>query len=100
MSLSLQSLRLEILLPYPKFFITIAVVLIVVAWTSFEKRGRRLAGRAPMVSYRVPWVGSGLEIGRDPDAFFDRARWVIEYGPTPGYVADLLSGGGTVTCLQ
>ena len=51
-----------------------AVVLAIVAQTSYEKRKRVSEGRAPMVSHLIPWVGSALEIGGDPDAFFSRAQ--------------------------
>ena len=29
-----------------------------------------------MVSHLIPWVGSALEIGSDPDGFFERAQLV------------------------
>src|SRR5689334_10156837 len=32
------------------------------------------AARVPDVPSRLPFVGSALELGRDPDAFFDRCR--------------------------
>lgn len=31
--------------------------------------------RAPQVPYWLPWVGSAVEMGKDPDAFFGRARY-------------------------
>ena len=51
-----------------------AVTLAVVAQTLLERRKRVSEDRAPMVSYFVPWVGSALGIGRDPDVFFNRAQ--------------------------
>jgi hypothetical protein len=51
-----------------------AVVLAIVAQALYERRKRVSEGRAPMVSHFVPWVGSALEIGGDPDAFFNRAQ--------------------------
>ena len=51
-----------------------AIVLAIIAYTLYEKRKRMREGRTPMVSYLIPWVGSALEIGRGPDAFFDRAQ--------------------------
>jgi len=51
-----------------------AVALAVVAQTLFERRKRVSEGRAPMVSHFIPWVGSALEIGGDPDAFFNHAQ--------------------------
>jgi len=71
MSLELQ---LQALWASPKLLAAGAVVLTIAARTLYEKRKRVSEGRAPMVSYLVPWVGSGLEIGRDPDAFFVRAQ--------------------------
>lgn len=52
----------------------LAVVLTVVAQSLYERRKRVGEGRSPMVSHLIPWVGSALEIGGDPDTFFDRAR--------------------------
>jgi len=71
MSLGLQ---LQALWASPKLLAAGAVVLTVVARNLYEKRKRVTEGRAPMVSHIIPWVGSGLEIGRDPDAFFVRAQ--------------------------
>lgn len=70
-------LKPEVLWSYPKFLAVGTVALAFVTHTWYEKRKRVLQGRAPMVSYFIPWVGSALEVAKDPDAFFDRARWVI-----------------------
>ena len=43
---------------------------------------------APTVPYRLPWVGSAIELGRDPDAFIDRC--VQRHGSA---FAVLLPGG-------
>ena len=71
MSLTLQP---GLLLTYKKPFAALVVTLLVAARTLYDKRKRALEGRAPMVPHLIPWVGSGLELGKDPDAFFDRAR--------------------------
>ena len=71
MSLDLQ---LQVLWSNPKLLAAGAVVLAIVAQTLYEKRKRVSEGRAPMVSHLIPWVGSALEIGGDPDAFFNHAQ--------------------------
>jgi len=71
MSLDLQ---LQVLWFNPKLLAAGAVVLAIVAQTLYEKRKRASESRAPMVSHLVPWVGSALEMGGDPDAFFNRAQ--------------------------
>ncbi|KAG8948477.1 Cytochrome P450 7B1 [Tulasnella sp. 424] len=32
------------------------------------------ARRPPVVSYTIPWIGSAVTLGKDPDAFFQNAR--------------------------
>ena len=66
--------QLQTLWASPKLLAAGAVVLTIAARILYEKRKRVSEGRAPMVSHLIPWVGSGLEIGRDPDAFFVRAQ--------------------------
>ena len=73
-------LQLEALWSRPKTLAAAAVVLAVVVQAWYDKRKRALQGSAPMVSYLIPWVGSALEVAADPDAFFDRARWVLDIG--------------------
>ena len=51
--------------------IAAGVLLFIVAWTMHKRN--RITGRPPVVSYAVPWVGSALDLGRCPDAFFKRA---------------------------
>ena len=51
-----------------------AIVLAIIVHALYEKQKRVWEGRPPIVSHLIPWVGSALEIGRGPDAFFDRAR--------------------------
>jgi hypothetical protein len=94
-------LQLEILWSYPSFLAAGAVVLAVVTQAWYEKRKRALEGRAPMVSHLIPWVGSALEVAADPDAFFDRARWVVRRCPfVCGCVVDLFLGKSTETCSR
>ena len=57
-----------------KLLAAVLVALAIVAQTLYKRRKRVSEGRAPMVSYLIPWVGSALEIGGDPDAFFSRAQ--------------------------
>ena len=35
--------------------------------------------RPPVVPYIIPWVGSAITMGKDPDAFFKSARSVLEF---------------------
>jgi len=72
MSLDLQ---LQVLWSNPKLLAAGAVVLAVAAQILYEKRKRVSEGRAPLVSHLIPWVGSALEIGGDPDTFFNHARY-------------------------
>lgn len=51
-----------------------AVVLVIAARSLYEKQKRASEGRAPMVPYLIPWIGSAFEVGRDQDGFFERAR--------------------------
>lgn len=71
--------QLEALWSHPKLLAAGIVALAILAQALHEKRKRRSEGRAPMVSHLIPWVGSALEVGGDPDAFFERAQWVLKY---------------------
>jgi len=66
--------QLQALWSYPKLFAATVAILTIFARTLYEKRKRESEGRAPMVSHLIPWVGSALDIGRDPDAFLSRAQ--------------------------
>ena len=57
-----------------KLLAAVLAALAIVAQTLYMRRKRVSEGRAPMVSHLIPWVGSALEIGGDPDAFFSRAQ--------------------------
>lgn len=72
-------LGLEILWSHPSFLVAGAVALAFVTQTWYERRKRASEGRAPMVSYLIPWVGSTFELAADPDAFFHRAQWVTSH---------------------
>lgn len=71
-----SDLQLQVLWNNPKLLAAGAIVLAVVAQSLYEKRKRVWEGRSPMVSHLIPWVGSALEIGSDPDGFFERAQLV------------------------
>lgn len=58
----------------PALLAAVAATLTIVARTLYERRKRASEGRAPMVPYLIPWVGSALDIGGDPDAFLGRAQ--------------------------
>src|SRR5262249_12526806 len=55
---------------------------------SSSTSGSAAARPAPLVPHRLPWVGSAIEFGRDPDAFIDRC--VHRFGST---FTVLLAGG-------
>lgn len=97
MSLGLQ---LGTLWSSPNFLAAVAVLLVIVCQTWHEKRKRVLQGKAPMVSHLIPWVGSAFEVAKDPDAFFERARWVTpDIRLCVAAQLNLLIGKNTVTYL-
>ena len=49
------------------------VGLLIIAWAVYRKR--QITGRPPVVPYVVPWVGSAIDLRRNPDAFFKRAMY-------------------------
>ena len=57
----------------PKVIVASALLLVIARMV--YKRSR-ITGRPPVVPYLVPWVGSAIELGKDPDGFFKRARYV------------------------
>ena len=57
----------------PKVLVA-SILLLVVARAVYKKN--RITGLPPVVSYLVPWVGSALDLGKDPDGFFERAMYV------------------------
>jgi hypothetical protein len=54
--------------------IAASVLLFIIARALYGKD--RTTRRPPVVSYVVPWVGSAIELGKNPDAFFKRAMYV------------------------
>ena len=54
--------------------IAASISLLIIARVAYKRN--RTTGRPPMVSYAVPWVGSAIDLGKDPDAFFKRAMYV------------------------
>ena len=54
--------------------IAASVLSLVIARAVYKKN--QVTGRPPVVSYTIPWVGSAIDLGRDPDAFFKRATYV------------------------
>ena len=55
--------------------VVLASVLLLIIARAAYKRNQDI-GRPPVVSYAVPWVGSAIDLGKDPDAFFKRAMYV------------------------
>lgn len=51
-----------------------SVLLLIVARAVYKRN--RITGLPPVVSHLVPWVGSAIELGKDPDGFFKRAMYV------------------------
>jgi len=54
--------------------IVAGVLLLVIARAAYKKN--QTTGRPPAVSYTIPWVGSAIDLGRGPDAFFKRVVYV------------------------
>ncbi|KAF9646400.1 cytochrome P450 [Thelephora ganbajun] len=53
-----------------------SVLLLVTARAVYKKK--QITRRPPVVYYAVPWVGSAIDLGKSPDAFFKRA--IAKYG--------------------
>ena len=50
-----------------------AAALVPLIWGTFWlSTGRKHRSGAPSVPYLIPWLGSGPEMGKDPDSFIDR----------------------------
>ena len=54
--------------------IATTVLLLIIARAAYKRN--QIIGRPPMVSYVIPWVGSAIDIGKNPDAFFEWAMYV------------------------
>ena len=63
--------------------IAISLSLLVIARAAYRKT--QTTGRPPVVSYIVPWVGSAIELGKSPDAFFERAMCVKQFFARGGW---------------
>jgi len=49
-----------------------AAALVPLIWGSFWlSTGRKHRSGAPSVPYSIPWLGSALELAKDPDGFMD-----------------------------
>lgn len=57
----------------PKVIVA-SVLLLTIARAVYKRN--RVTGLPPVVSYLVPWVGSAIELGKNPDQFFKRAVYV------------------------
>ena len=93
-----MSFGLQLQAPFssPNLLIVAAVVLVIIAHACqawYEQRKRVSEGRAPRVPYIIPWVGSALDIWRDPDAFFTRTQYVPKHHSTRCRAANMLLGG-------
>jgi hypothetical protein len=53
----------------------ILIASVVVTLLSRSRRGSP-SGEPPLVPYFIPWVGSVIDMGKDPDAFFSSAMYV------------------------
>lgn len=40
-----------------------------------SRKANGAQGKPPVVPYVVPWVGSAITMGKDPDAFFKNAKY-------------------------
>ena len=57
----------------PKVLV-VSVLLLVLARMVYKRH--QVTGRPPVVSYTIPWVGSAIDLGKNPDVFFQRAMYV------------------------
>jgi hypothetical protein len=63
-------------------FKPLAIGLVAVLFVYKLLSTRRRTDGIPMVPYALPWIGSALAIGKDPDAFLREAEQVIaSYAP-------------------
>ena len=54
--------------------IVVSALLLIIVRVAYKRN--QATGRPPMVSYTIPWVGSAIDLGKNPDAFFKRAMYV------------------------
>lgn len=70
---SLASLEMDLEL-WKEHRIVIATFLLIIVHNVYKRS--QPTSRPPVVSYVIPWIGSALELGKTPDAFFKRAMYV------------------------
>ncbi|KAG8900376.1 Cytochrome P450 7B1 [Tulasnella sp. 403] len=56
----------------PLIVATIAIAAILLGYQ--RSISKKASGRPPVVPYWIPWLGSAIELGKDPDGFFRKAR--------------------------
>ena len=54
--------------------IAASILLLIIVRVAYNRN--RITGQPPVVSYAIPWVGSALDLRKNPDAFFKRAMYV------------------------
>lgn len=54
--------------------IVASILVLIIVRTVFKKNQN--TRRPPVVPYLVPWVGSAITLGKNPDPFFQRAMYV------------------------
>ena len=71
---SLKSLEMALELWKEPTVIAASIMLLIIARVAHSRH--RITGQPPVVSYAIPWVGSAIDLGKNPDAFFKRAMYV------------------------
>ena len=71
---SLASLEMALELWEEPTVIAASIMLLIIARVAYNRN--RIIGQPPVVSYAIPWVGSAIDLGKNPDAFFKRAMYV------------------------
>ena len=89
---SLASANMDLELWKEHKVVATIVGLLIIARAVYGKS--QVTGRPPVVPYVIPWVGSAIDLGRDPDAFFKRAMYAewffmrLETGADPVVSSD------------
>lgn len=54
---------------------TFIVLVCIIAFVSskFIDKYSHVARKAPLVKYTIPWLGSAIELGKNPDGLFKKA---------------------------
>ena len=71
---SLASLEMALELWKKPTVIVVSALLLIIVRVAYKRN--QATGQPPMVSYTIPWVGSAIDLGKNPDAFFKRAMYV------------------------